>query len=231
LYFSVRNGFLIAYKNERFMLPYANADALSPSTFRDENAPTSKNLPSYTVKTLRTSTDEALLALLSGGCEQTFQLTYDKHRLQIYKVAMRYLKSEVLADEVVQEVFIKLWTERSKIKPGTPIEAWLCTVAKNNTINRLKRKANEWKAINYLKVNQAQSDNTAANKLKEGDCRRLLNEAISRLSENQRKVYQLAREEDLSYSQIAVQLHISPLTVKTHMSRAMAHLKLFFAGY
>jgi len=172
-----------------------------------------------------------LLSALAHDNEVVFKFIYDAYRHRIWLAAMRYLKSEELAEEVVQEVFMKLWTERGKIKPETPVEAWLFTVAKNNTINRLKKKAIEWKAVNYLKVTQISHDDSTANKINDSDCQNLLKQALKTLSENQRKVFELAREEDFSYMEIATRLKISPLTVKTHMARALAHLKLFFNGY
>jgi len=180
---------------------------------------------------LNTYPDTELYSLLCEDDENCFRFIYDKYHNRIYGVAMRYLKSDIISEEVVQEVFMKLWIERKNIKSGTPLEAWLYTVAKNNTINRLKKIATEWKAINYLKVNQKNYDDSAEDKLKNSDCNRLLNEALKVLSVNQLKVYKLSREENLSYVQIAQELSISPLTVKTHMSRALAHLKLFFTGY
>jgi RNA polymerase sigma-70 factor (ECF subfamily) len=172
-----------------------------------------------------------LLSTLADGNQATFKFIYNTYRHRIWTIAIRYLKSEVLAEEVVQEVFMKLWSEREKIKPETPVEAWLYTVAKNNTINRLKKKAIEWKAENYLKVTQDSYDESTLNKINDAECQRLLNKALKSLSENQRKVFKLAREEDCSYMEIATQLKISPLTVKTHMARALASLKLFFAPY
>lgn len=172
--------------------------------------------------------DAELLTLLAANSEDAFKLIYDRHHTRIYQVAMRYVRSEVAAQEVVQDVFMKLWSEREKIKTGTPIEAWLYTVAKNNTINKLKKLANEYKALNHLKLVQDIEDDSTEESIRDAECQLLLRKALKSLSGNQLKVYQLAREENLSYAQIAEHLDISPLTVKTHMSRALGHLKTFF---
>jgi RNA polymerase sigma-70 factor (ECF subfamily) len=172
-----------------------------------------------------------LVSLLADNNQSAFQSIYDKYRHRVYHVALRYLKSAELAQEVVQDVFLKLWTERKRLNPDAPVEAWLYTVAKNNTLNRLKKIAVEDKAIQSLKHTAKQrNDYSTQDGLKESDCQRLLNEALQSLSTNQLKVYRLAREESLSHLQIAEHLNISPLTVKTHMSRALGHLKLFFAN-
>ena len=175
--------------------------------------------------------DEELAALLAADDKNAFNFVYKNHHQHVRKVVLRYLKSDSMADEVVQEVFMKLWLERNNIKATKPIECWLCTVAKNITINKLKKKATEWKALHHLKVIQATYDDATQDKLKDADNSHLLGEALKNLSENQRMVFRLAREENQSYIQIANQLNISPLTVKTHMSRALSSLKLFFSGY
>ncbi|MEO8944507.1 MAG: sigma factor, partial [Ginsengibacter sp.] len=96
--------------------------------------------------------DSQLIALLSDDSEYAFQLLYDRHRRRIYQTALRYLKSPSLAQEVVQDVFLKLWFYRKDIKADRSLEAWLYSLAKNNVLNRLKKIANEWKAKNDLRI-------------------------------------------------------------------------------
>jgi len=180
---------------------------------------------------LHPQSDEELMSLLASGNRDGFDIIFNKYHKRVHSIAMRYLKSETVADEVVQEVFMKLWLERKNINNAASIVGWLCIVAKNNTLNRLKKQAAEWRAINQLKVIQPQSDDSTQEKLKEADCNNLLATALKTLSENQQKVFKLAREENQSYLQIADHMNISPLTVKTHMSRALSNLKYFFASY
>jgi len=173
--------------------------------------------------------DEELVALISAENKAAFNVIYNRCRTLVFKVALRYLKSETTAEEVVQEVFMKLWMERTTIKEGIAIKAWLCVVAKNNTLNKLKRKAVEWKAVNQIKSTQVTYEDQQDLSYK--DCNQLLEKGLQSLSENQRKVFYLVREENQSYVQIADHMNISPLTVKTHMSRALSNLKYFFAAH
>jgi RNA polymerase sigma-70 factor (family 1) len=172
-----------------------------------------------------------LILLLSQDSEYAFQLLYDRHRNRIYQTAVRYLKSPLLAQEVVQDVFLKLWFERRNMKIGQPLEAWLYTVAKNNLLNRLKKIANEWKALNYLKSVPRETGSQASDKLQDTEYNKLLINALAELSEQQQKVFQLARQENLTYAEIGERLGISPMTVKTHMSRALDHIKTYFSRY
>jgi len=173
--------------------------------------------------------ENKLMSLLSQDSEYAFQLIYDRYRNRIYQIAMGYLKSPLLAQEVVQDVFLKLWFERGKLNPDQPIESWLYTVAKNNLVNRLKKITREWKAMDGLKLLADRSIDNAAYKIQDSEYNKLLQEAIRELPWQQRKVFQLARYERLTYIQIGEKMNISPLTVKTHMSRALAHIKTYLS--
>ena len=173
--------------------------------------------------------ESKLIKLLVEDSEYAFQLIYDRHRNRIYKTAIRFLKSPILAQEVVQDVFMKLWFSRKNLNATQPIEAWLHTVAKNNIINRLKKLSNEWKALTELPFITTYSINTTENSVQEAEYISILNYAIASLPEQQKKAFQLSRNENMTYIQIGEQLGLSPLTVKTHISRALSHIKRVLA--
>lgn len=166
-----------------------------------------------------------LISLLHNDSEYAFQLLYDRHRRRIYCIALRYLKSPVLAQEVVQDVFLKLWFSRHGLNDSEPIEAWLHTVARNNIFNRLKRLATEWQAARELRYATEMSVTEVEEKLDDQQYGALLQEAIGQLPDQQQKVFRLAREQQLTYAQIGELLSLSPLTVKTHMARALTGIK------
>ncbi len=169
--------------------------------------------------------ENKLVSLLAEDSEYAFQLLYDRHRNRIYKTATRFLKSPILAQEVVQDVFLKLWFSRKNLKADQPIEAWLHTVAKNNIINRLKKISNEWKAMNELPFIKESQTNSTSNTVQDIEYTTILNEAIDNLPEQQKKAFILSRIENLTYIQIGERLQLSPLTVKTHISRALLHIR------
>jgi RNA polymerase sigma-70 factor (ECF subfamily) len=172
--------------------------------------------------------ESRLISLLNEDSEYAFQLIYDKHRNRIYQTAIKFLKSPIIAQDVVQDVFMKLWFERHKIEPSKPVEAWLYTVAKNNILNKLRKIANDWKAIDLLSHTILQSENNTDQKLTEGEFKQKLQSAVSKLPEQQKVVFILSRFEKLTYIQIGEKMGISPLTVKTHLSRALFAIKKQF---
>lgn len=169
--------------------------------------------------------ENQLVEMLVDGNEKAFRFFYDRYRNRIYRLALRYLKDEVDAQEVVQEVFIKFWEHRDKIRTGSPVEGWIVTMAKNHLLNKLKKQAAEWKLTNNYKHVKVSLDNSLEEKIQESDYNLFLKNTLQTLTDKQLMVYTLARKENLSYFQIAEQLSISVLTVKTHMSRALCHIR------
>jgi RNA polymerase sigma-70 factor (family 1) len=171
--------------------------------------------------------ESTLLSLLAQDSEYAFQLVFDRYRNNIYKVSMMYVKSPVLAEEIVQDVFLKLWFQRKQLTEIRSLEPWLFTITKNLTLNCLKKIAHEWTAREkWIKQNDLTED-TADHKILNAEYQQLLQQAINHLSPQQQQVYRLAKEQGHSYDAISQQLSISPLTVKTHMARALAAIRLF----
>jgi RNA polymerase sigma-70 factor (family 1) len=174
--------------------------------------------------------DKELLLQLKDDSEHAFKLIYNQYYDRIYQTAVRYLKSSEVGQEVVQDVFMKLWLERNDLPQLSSLEAWLYTIAKNNILNRLKRSAVEWKAKRHFTNHTPQSEQTTLNALNDREYSGLLREAIEELPLQQRQVFELARHEKLTYAEIGKKLQISPLTVKTHMSRALQHIRNWMSG-
>lgn len=170
--------------------------------------------------------DESQLAeMLASDSTHAFQLFYDRHQVRIYNLAVRYLKCSEIAQDVVQEVFMKLWTQRKTVRFIGPVEGWLFSVGKNNILNRHKRMTIEGKVLNQMQLIQENVDDSLQKTIDTEQYKFLFDKAMQGLSGKQLEVYLLAKRENLSYLQIAVHLNISPLTVKTHMSRALNHIR------
>lgn len=171
--------------------------------------------------------ERALLEMLANDSEYAFQLLFDHHRNKVYRIAMLYVKSPVLAEDIVQDVFLKLWFQRKNILQLESLESWIYTLTKNLTINCLKKLAHEWNARSNWAKGNLYSENTTDHKVRNSEYQKLVLCAIDHLPEQQQKVYRLAKEKGLSYDVIAQQLSISALTVKTHMYRALASIRAY----
>jgi len=174
--------------------------------------------------------ESEILSRIQGGDGKAFKQLYDRYRPNVYQTSLRYLKSSHLAEEVVQEVFMKIWLEKARLDNVNSIKAWIYIMTKNNILNRLKKLALEWKANAHF-ANNSTADLSTVNNLHDKEYRQVLDEVVQSLPKQQREVFELARYQYLSYRDIGEKLDISPLTVKTHMSRAIKSIRLKMNGF
>lgn len=165
------------------------------------------------------------VALLANDSEYAFEHLYGRYSNRIYKLAMRYLKSTELSQEIVQDVFLKLWFERKNIKLDRPLEAWLLTVAKNKLINQFKKLTYERNRQENFRVQSNTDVSEVETKLMTAEYDKYFTTLISQLPQMQKQVFHFAKIDGLSHNEIATRLNISPLTVKTHIARAMEKIK------
>lgn len=169
--------------------------------------------------------ERRLLLMLGNDSAYAFQQIFDKYKDRIYKVAMSYVKDKHLAEEIIQDVFTKVWTHRHSLLELRSFEAWLYTVGKNRIFDYNKKKIADWKAHLGYHSQKGESVNDSERLLQSKEYKELLHIAQQQLTDQQLLIFKLAKEEHMSYKQIAAHLNLSPLTVKTHLARAMNTLK------
>jgi RNA polymerase sigma-70 factor (ECF subfamily) len=151
-------------------------------------------------------------------------------------VAYDLLKNKPLAEEIVDEVFITVWQKRDVIQINQSIRAYLVKSVKNRCINWFEQTKTERMVMtNVADISVYESilwdDDYPLGKLLEKELRNSINESINALPEHCRQIYQLSRNEDLSYEEIAQRLNISVNTVKTQMKIALAKLRESLKDY
>jgi RNA polymerase sigma-70 factor (ECF subfamily) len=179
----------------------------------------------------RKQEESLLMTLLANDSEQAFKLLYNRYNNRIYKLSIRYLKSPTLAQEIVQDVFLKLWFERKNMHVDMPVEAWLITVAKNKLINQFKKLATERNLLSMYDVEMNVNKSDGETKMISNEFEKQLNTMINRLPQMQKQVFHFAKDDGLSYNEIASRMNISPLTVKTHMARALDKIRKSLRNY
>lgn len=182
--------------------------------------------PNYSVLSIHLPyTDNELLQQLAEGNEEAFKQFYNQHWNRIYSLALAYLKSATQAQDIVQEVFIKVWTRRGQLKNVEKPEAFVYIMGRNEVVNALKKKVtlasideqqNDYLPDDYLLPHQAVD-------LKE--MQEKINRAIDTLPPQQKLIFKLSREEGLNHEQIADRLGIERATVKNHIVRALNTLR------
>lgn len=158
-----------------------------------------------------------------------FYHIYERYFKKLYWFVLKYIKQKEDAEEIVQEVFVKIWESRSKIDVHSSFESFLFTVAYNATISVLRKKASESKYIEHIR--SLQHVNNSPDLVDEIYFNELYDKVQSLLNEltpRQKEIFRLNREEGLSHDEIAKKLGISVNTVKKHMANTLAFLKSHF---
>jgi len=171
-------------------------------------------------------TNKELLLLLRKGDMVAFDTIYKKYCKRLYRFVIQYVKQEADAEEIVQEVFIKIWETRSKIDAYLSFESFLFTITYNSAISLLRKRVHEKKYLEYLKSLQevdSASELTDEIQFKELNDRVLF--LLNELTPRQKEIFQLSREEGLTHEEIAKKLDISVNTVKNHMVSALNFLR------
>ena len=168
------------------------------------------------------------LELLASGSEYAFTQIFDQYRDNVYNVALNFLKSPLLAEEIVQDVFMKIWLKRSDMIQVEQLNNYIFIMSRNFIYDRLKKisyeEEHQKKFLRYLLATQNHTD-SADDLTKDHEYRKILLEAISKLPEQQRQAYLYSREEGLSRKEIAEKMNLSPLTIKTHIARALQFIR------
>lgn len=168
--------------------------------------------------------EQLLLQQLAAGCEHAFTALYRSHKQHIFDVALLYTKNADQAEEIVQEVFHKIWEKRETLANVLEFKNFLFIIARNCIFNQFKKTSQELAAQkNYL---QEITINDTDYRLRGEQCEELLHTAVASLPPQRKRIYQLAKEGGLSYEEIASQLSISRFTVKNQMAEALRFIRV-----
>jgi RNA polymerase sigma-70 factor (ECF subfamily) len=173
--------------------------------------------------------DHYCLLKMSGGDEHSFNLIFERYRNQLFAYLFKVTKSRETAEEIVLDVFIKLWHGREAATEIENLEAFLFRVAHNKAIDffrAAKRNPTMQQEIWDL-ITEAISNETADKKLLDKNLEDLVQSAVDQLSPQRRKVYYLRNSEDLSYGEIAQQLNLSSNTVRNHLAASVQFIREF----
>ena len=173
-----------------------------------------------------TKTNTELVKLLKKGDMKAFDIIYKKYSKRLYGFVFRYVKQEADTEEIVQDVFIKIWKSREKIDVYSSFESFLFTIAHNATVNLLKKRATEQKYVEHVKsLQNLEKAYELTDEIHYKELKQKLQGFLNELSPRQKEIFQLSREEGLSNTEIAKKLGISVQTVKNHLVTALSFLK------
>ncbi|WP_051691706.1 MULTISPECIES: RNA polymerase sigma factor [Pedobacter] len=173
--------------------------------------------------------DIELLLQLRNGDESAFAEIYNQYRSKIFVYAASLCKSTDLAQEIVQEVFIRIWQKREQINTDLHFGAYIKKITLNHVLNHLKKVAREkvlqQELFGYIETLR----NSTEESLLEKELLKTYDEAIENLPPQKKLIYQMSRTQDLTHDEIAQKLNISKNTVKNHMVEATRFIRNYVA--
>ena len=174
--------------------------------------------------------EKIILQQVAEGHDQAFRHLYDQYSPRIYSLGMYLTHSTVMAEELVQDIFEKLWTKR-QILPGIDnFPAYVRAMVRNTANSQLRRIAHERLILKQLAYGQPAGERSTEAALEQEGFRKLWTEAIDQLSPRTREVYLMSRQEGLKNGEIAERLGISIYTVKEHLQKALASIRTHLDG-
>ncbi|MEJ2901103.1 RNA polymerase sigma factor [Pedobacter panaciterrae] len=175
--------------------------------------------------------DIELLKKLREGDQLAFAQIYNLYRSKIYLYACNLCKSAETAEEVVQEVFIRIWQKKDQINPELNFDAYIRKITLNHVLNHLKKiardKVLQEEVLNYMDAIRHSTDDS----LLEKELLKTYDEAIALLPAQKKLIYQMSRNEEMTHEQIAERLNISKNTVKNHMVVATKFIRSYVSKH
>lgn len=183
-----------------------------------------------------TNTDRAaeaeLLARLRAGDERALEAVFRAHYAIMCTVVRRIVFAPDVAEELVQDVFFKLWSRREQLAEIDALKTYLYRAARNTALNHLRRQKLEHAfEERELRKGEPVAAESLSDSATTGEVERAVRAAIGRLPERCREIFLMSRDGGLTYGQIAKELGISIKTVETQMGRALKSLRVSLAEF
>lgn len=169
--------------------------------------------------------DHSIGSRLAQRDEQAFEQVFKAHFKTLHGYAISIIKDEDEAEEVVQQIFFKLWERAAHLSFAGPVTAYLYRAVHNECLNFIKHekvKQGHQLHVAYRMKNEAVTD---MGRDRNKELEKTICEALDELPEQCRTVFQLSRFEEMKYREIADKLDISVKTVEKHMGKALKLLR------
>jgi len=182
-------------------------------------------MASSTIFPIKESEDQEIAATFKSHPERAFTLVYDKYWLAVYNFALLRMKDHALAENIVQDVFISFWQSRSTIDTANGFAPYLFGAARNRVYTNIKKYNIHNIYLNEVAHHVNTAPDSPDNLYQAKELQNHLDDSISKLPPQTRKVFLLSRKDGLTTAEIAHQLNISSRTVETHLHNSLKFLR------
>lgn len=170
--------------------------------------------------------EKILLERSSRGDEEAFGQLFRHHKDRLYRFLLRFSQSPEAVEDIVQDIFLKLWLNKEQLTSIENLDAYLITLSKNQLINIIRRRAKESDILAILgREGKRHEMNDATANLALSETKEQLSSTIEKLPHQQKVAFYLSRQANLKHEEIASLMQISKNTVRNHIIQAMRTLK------
>lgn len=170
------------------------------------------------------------LQRLAAGDRQAFAWVYKNCCQKVYEYALMITNNQQMSEDVVHDVFIKLWINKEKLKSVQNFNGYLYRLYRNLLLDKLKSHQREINVRKNYCIDDSINITNANDIMIIKEQEQLMENAIKQLPKQQQIVYRLRREHGWKHDKIARELEISPFTVKCHLQKAIGQLRIKCAG-
>ncbi len=177
-------------------------------------------------------TVQELYQLVASGDERAFNIVYERYWRKLFRFLYNMTKSREVAEELLVDVFLKLWIGRELVPEIQNMDGFLYKVAYHKALDFLKLTARET-ALQKVIAQQMSAGfaESADQHLVDAEYQHIIQRAIQQLSPQRKLVFTLSREQGMTHEQIARQLNLSSQTVKRTMSDALESIRGFLKDH
>lgn len=173
--------------------------------------------------------DKDLMERLRGGDDLALKLIYKKYWNQLFSSAYNMLQDQQACEDIIQELFINLWSKREQIEIKVSLKSYLYASCRYEVYRQVRNST----VREYIYENMHERLHTPSEygNIEHRELLSQINSIVNNLSEKCKVVYKLSREEQLSHKEIASKLDISPKTVENHLNKALRQLRISLGLY
>lgn len=174
----------------------------------------------------READERLLLQQVIAGDTKSFSCLYNLYNRSIYTFILKYVHSVPLAEDLTQEVFLKIWENRFKLNHIQSFKAYLFVTARNHTLNSLKVIFKSEVAMGEVMTSFINARSETEETISDKEYLEFLQRALNKLPKRTREIFMLCREQGRTYEEVAKALNISRNAVKNHMVQSMKVLSI-----
>jgi RNA polymerase sigma-70 factor (family 1) len=168
---------------------------------------------------------DRIIAALANDNEAPVEELFNYYYPRLFNFSGKFLKIEDGIDDIIQEVFVKIWQNRKKINSASTFNSLIFTITRNLLLNELRSRLNNEKTRDEIRSFSMAQEYSSTDEIEYKDVKEKVDQLINNLPERQKEIFILSRIEGLSHKEIAEKLGINTKTVEYHITLAVKHLK------